>query len=75
MSTKNELLYARSRYHGKITPDHLVFNANLQEFAQRTNYITSLETNGKISREEAYQKIEDLWQQFELIYQQLEIAS
>lgn len=73
MVTKNELLYARSRYHGNASPSHLAFNANLQEFAQRASYITNLETGGKISSEEAYQSLEDLWNEFEFTCYQLEI--
>ncbi|MBW4623192.1 MAG: hypothetical protein KME17_28020 [Cyanosarcina radialis HA8281-LM2] len=59
-------LYSRSRYRGKkFTPENLVFNANLQEFAQRLSFISNLETNGKISAPEAYQQIETLWQSFQ----------
>jgi hypothetical protein len=35
----------------------------LQEFAQRVSYISALETAGKLSPEEAYIKIKDLWKQ------------
>jgi hypothetical protein len=58
-------LYVRNRYRGKFTPENLVFNANLQEFAQRLSFISNLETNGKISAPEAYQQIETLWQSFQ----------
>jgi hypothetical protein len=60
---KENLLYIRSRYYGKFTPEHLAFNANLQEFAQKVAYISGLHTNGKISSEEAYQDLSLLWQQ------------
>ncbi|MGF1988077.1 MAG: DUF7219 family protein [Nostoc sp. ZfuVER08] len=60
---KKNFLYPYSRYYGVITPDNLIFNANLQEFAQKVGYISSLETNGKLSPEEALSKIELLWQQ------------
>jgi hypothetical protein len=60
---KNSFLYPRSRYYGKFQPNNLVFNANLQEFAQKINYITCLETGGKLSQEEAYQQISALWKQ------------
>lgn len=58
---KERFLYPRSPYHGKFSPERLVFNANLQEFAQRVNFICNLETAGKISTEQAYQNIKDLW--------------
>ena len=56
-----EFLFPRSRYRGQFTPKNLIFNANLQEFSQQVGYICSLETNGKIFPDEAYQKIEALW--------------
>ncbi|WP_017303552.1 DUF7219 family protein [Spirulina subsalsa] len=62
-TNKQQFLYPRSSYHGKFTPERLVFNANLQEFAQRVNFICNLETAGKISTEEAYQRIKDLWKE------------
>lgn len=61
MPEHDDFLYPRSRYHGQFTPENLVFNSNLQEFAQRVNYICGLETNGKVSPEEAYQQIKQLW--------------
>ncbi|WP_375514137.1 hypothetical protein [uncultured Nostoc sp.] len=60
---KNNFLYPRSRYYGNFQPETLAFNANLQEFAQKIGYITSLKTGGKLSPEEAYQQIRALWKQ------------
>lgn len=64
---KDDFLYPRSNYRGEISPNNpnnLVFNANLQEFAQKVSYICGLETNGKISSVEAYNRIKQLWHQF-----------
>lgn len=61
--SKDSFLFPRSRYQGQFTPEHLAFNANLQEFAQRVSYISALETGGKLSSDEAYQKIKCLWKQ------------
>jgi hypothetical protein len=61
LTDKQSFLYPRSHYYGH--PANLVFNANLQEFAQRVGIIASLETAGKISSGEAYSKIELLWEQ------------
>ncbi|WP_445634928.1 Isopropylmalate/homocitrate/citramalate synthase [Nostoc sp. DSM 114161] len=61
---KNSFLYPLSRYYGQVTSDNLIFNANLQEFAQKIGYISSLQTNGKLSQKEALSKIEALWQEF-----------
>lgn len=74
MSDRDEFLSPRSRYYGSVKPENLVFNANLQEFAQRINYICNLETNGKISPEEAYDQIKALWKQLKRSKKQLGIG-
>ncbi|MEM9161838.1 MAG: hypothetical protein AAGC54_02060 [Cyanobacteria bacterium P01_F01_bin.4] len=53
----------RASYRGEFTPEHLVFNANLQEFANRISLICGLETGGKISSHEAYDQIKALWKE------------
>ncbi|MDB9497023.1 hypothetical protein PN441_20015 [Spirulina major CS-329] len=58
---KDNFIYPRASYQGHFEPGNLVFNANLQEFAQRVNYICNLETAGKISSNDAYVQIKDLW--------------
>lgn len=68
---KEDFLYPRSQYRGKFTPQNLLFNANLQEFAQRLDYICALETNGKIAPEEAYEQIKKLWKQLQQSKQKL----
>ena len=75
MDNKTDFLYPRSRYYGQVKPENLVFNANLQEFAQRVSYICNLETAGKLSPEESYQKIRALWKQLKRSKQQLGIGS
>ena len=60
---KEEFLYPRSKYRGEFTPENLVFDANLQEFAQRISYLCSLQNNGKISPEDAYNQVKSLWKQ------------
>ncbi|MEB3212758.1 MAG: hypothetical protein VKL39_15465 [Leptolyngbyaceae bacterium] len=60
---KQEFLYPRARYQGDVKPEKLVFNANLQEFAQRVTYLSCLETSGKISPLDAYEQIHGLWKQ------------
>ncbi|MCL2935800.1 MAG: hypothetical protein MGU50_04025 [Trichodesmium sp. MAG_R02] len=61
MAVDDDFLYPRSSYHGDFSPENLIFNANLQEFAQRVSFISGLETGGKISSEEAYNEIKKLW--------------
>ncbi len=72
---KNGFLYPRSRYYGPVKPENLVFNANLQEFAQRVNYICNLETNGKLSPEESYKQIKALWKQLKRSKKQLGLGN
>ncbi len=63
MSEQFDFMYPRSRYRGRVKPENLLFNANLQEFAQRVMLITNLETGGKITPEESYKEIKTLWKQ------------
>jgi hypothetical protein len=74
MTERNRFLSPRSRYYGQVKPENLVFNANLQEFAQRISFICNLETNGKISSEEAYNQIKALWKQLKHSKKQLGIG-
>lgn len=74
MNDRSDFLYPRSRYHGQFNPENLIFNANLQEFAQRINYICALETGGKLPPEEAYKQIKGLWKQLKRSKKQLGIG-
>lgn len=58
---KQDFMMPRAPYHGEFTPERLVFNSNLQEFANRVSLICNLETGGKISSEDAYRQIKSLW--------------
>ena len=55
---KNKFFYPISNYYGEFKPENLAFNANLQEFAQRICYLCALESNGKISSQDAYEESE-----------------
>ncbi|MBE9054781.1 hypothetical protein [Sphaerospermopsis sp. LEGE 08334] len=72
--SKDDFLYPRGRYYGHVQPENLVFNANLQEFAQRVSYICNLETGGKLPPEEAYEQIKALWKQLKRSKKQLRIG-
>lgn len=74
MVERSDFLYPRSRYYGQVKPENLVFNANLQEFAQRVSYICNLETAGKISPEESYRRIKELWKQLKRSKKELRIG-
>jgi hypothetical protein len=69
-----DFLLPRARYRGRVKPENMVFNANLQEFSQRVGFISGLETNGKLSPEDAYRQINGLWEQLTRSYQQLNIG-
>ena len=69
-----DFIYPRHRYSGQWKPEELIFDANLQEFAHRVSYISNLETNGKLSPQEAYQQIKLLWKQLKTSKEQLGIG-
>ncbi|NEP15491.1 MAG: hypothetical protein F6J97_01165 [Leptolyngbya sp. SIO4C1] len=60
---RDNFIMPRASYRGKFTPENLVFNSNLQEFASRVSLICSLETGGKISSADAYEQIRALWKE------------
>ncbi|MGK7899687.1 MAG: hypothetical protein AB4372_40245 [Xenococcus sp. (in: cyanobacteria)] len=60
---KENFLYPTGKYYGEFTPQNLVFNSNLQQFAQQVSYLCALETNGKISSQDAYDEIKKFWKQ------------
>jgi polyhydroxyalkanoate synthesis regulator phasin len=68
---KDNFLYPIGKYRGEFTPEQLAFNANLQEFAQRISLICGLETGGKITSDEAYHQIKDLWKNLKLSKKEL----
>ncbi|MBN4001746.1 hypothetical protein [Nostoc sp. LPT] len=70
---KNKFLYHRHRYLGELTPQNLVFNANLQEFSQSVCYIFNLHSAEELSSQECYEEIELLWQQLAQSYKALGI--
>lgn len=70
---KLNFLYPQTPYHGQFNPKNLAFNANLQEFAQRSAYISGLHTNGKLSSAEAYKQLKNLWKQLKHSKKAMEI--
>ncbi|BAC08336.1 DUF7219 family protein [Thermosynechococcus vestitus] len=60
---KYEFLHPHHRYYGEFTPENFLFDANLQEFATRVSYIASLENSGKLSPQDAYKQIKNLWKE------------
>ncbi|MBD2438085.1 hypothetical protein [Nostoc sp. FACHB-110] len=70
---KHNFIYQRYQYSGKFTTKNLVFNTNLQEFAQRVGYISNLQTAGKLSMYDSYEQIEHLWEQLKENFQMLNL--
>ena len=71
----NDFIYPRHPYHGKVKPENLVFNSNLQEFAQKINYICNLETGGKLPPDIAYKQIKSLWKELKRSKKELGIGN
>ena len=74
MTHKADFLNPYSRYYGEVKPENLVFNANLQEFANRVTIICGLETNGKMTPDEAYKEVKSLWKQLKRSKKELGIG-
>ncbi len=72
-SEKEKFLFPIESYRGEFKMEKVLFNANLQEFAQRVNFICNLETNGKISSQQAYQEIKNLWKTLKSTRKSLEL--
>ena len=67
-------LYPYASYQGSLQPEQLVFNANLQEFAQRIGYISGLHTGGRLSSDDAIEQISQLWEELKFSKQQLRVG-
>jgi hypothetical protein len=53
---------AFSSYRGEDwSPQRLAFHQNLMAFAERVGLIVGLQSNGKVSQDEAYLEIRSIW--------------
>ena len=60
-------LAAHSSYRGRDwSPQRLMFHQNLESFADRVGLIVGLQSNGKLSQEEAYTEIRKVWKDLKL---------
>lgn len=75
MSDKDSFLYPHYRYQGDFEPSAVIFDANLQEFAQKVTYLCTLENSGKISGDQAYKEIKNLWKTLRQSKKELGIGS
>lgn len=56
------------------SPEEILFNENLREFAVKIGQVCSLERNGKISQPEAYLRIRNLWKMLKTSRKNLQIG-
>ena len=55
-------LEPHSAYRGSDwTPERLMFHQNLESFAERVGLVVGLQSNGKMSQEQAYDEIRRIW--------------
>ncbi|MCP9782652.1 hypothetical protein KBY83_04870 [Cyanobium sp. WKJ7-Wakatipu] len=53
---------SHSAYRGSDwTPERLMFHQNLESFAERVGLVVGLQSNGKMSQEQAYDEIRRIW--------------
>jgi hypothetical protein len=53
---------AHSSYRaGDWTPQRLLFHQNLESFAERVGLLVGLQSNGKVTQEEAFAEIRRMW--------------
>ena len=58
----NSPMEAHGSYRGSDwSPQRLAFHQNLESFAERVGLIVGLQSNGKLSQEEAYAQIRQIW--------------
>ncbi|AFY38840.1 hypothetical protein Lepto7376_2567 [[Leptolyngbya] sp. PCC 7376] len=72
-SGKEQFIYPKDSYRGEFNLENMAFNANLQEFAQKVNIVCNLETNGKITSNDAYKRIKKLWRELKSSRKSLKI--
>ena len=55
---------SHSAYRGPDwTPQRLMFHQNLESFAERVGLVVGLQSNGKVSQEQAYAQIRRIWKE------------
>jgi hypothetical protein len=55
----------------EFTPEKLIMEANIREFAYKISMICALEVGGKITPEEAYHRIRENWRELKASRQNL----
>ncbi|WP_259728643.1 MULTISPECIES: hypothetical protein [Synechococcaceae] len=64
MSNTHSPMESFSQYRGDDwTPERVAFHQNLEMFAERVGLIVGLQSNGKVSQDNAYSEIRQLWKE------------
>lgn len=58
----------------EFSAENVMFDANLKEFATRVGMICGLEAGGRLTAQEAYRQIRDLWKQLKRSHRNLGIG-
>jgi hypothetical protein len=58
----------------EFSAENLMFDANLKEFATRVGVICGLEAGGRLTAQQAYAQIRDLWKQLKRSHRNLGIG-
>jgi hypothetical protein len=66
MNIKDQFLNPLASYQGEPSLAQYMFNANLQEFANKVDLLCALQTGDKLSAEDAYAEIRALWKELKL---------
>lgn len=60
-------MQGHSRFYGPDwSPQRVAFHQNLEEFADRVGLLVGLQSNGKVTQEEAFDQIKTLWKTLKL---------
>ncbi len=66
-------LYPYRPYKGILKPKNFLFNSYLQDFTFQAVQVCNLETSGSISSLEAYNRLQELWAEMEIIQTGLDL--
>ncbi|MCT7974141.1 DUF7219 family protein [Laspinema olomoucense] len=63
MTAHFQFIDSPNHAHGNRDAEQLIFHQNLQKFSNRVSILSSLATGGKISLEDAFAKMNSLWEE------------
>lgn len=69
----NEFLYPHRQHESQTDPITRAFDEKLEDFAQQVSYTCNLEVGGKLSPNDAYERLGSLWQQLQAQKEELGI--